>query len=203
MSTMFPKKPEAVPLYYAARLGFCDLAKHLIAEHPEHVNARGGEDVTMLHAAARAGHVDILSLLLEHGADMSSPGYFDGTPLHGSSLGGEVNAGQFLLDRGADINARDRGAFTPLFRAVANEDVETVRMLLERGARTDGPHDNAYDGAVLHRGVRAGNIQVLQLLLEHGADANARDKSGKTPSQLTEQQEIQELLSKYGTKSGE
>jgi hypothetical protein len=34
-----PEKPEAVPLYHAARLGFRDLAAHLIAEHPEHVNA--------------------------------------------------------------------------------------------------------------------------------------------------------------------
>ena len=42
MSTMSPEKPEAVPLYYAARLGFRDLAEHLIAKHPEHVNARGG-----------------------------------------------------------------------------------------------------------------------------------------------------------------
>ena len=38
-STMFSKKPETFPLYYAARLGFRDLAEHLIAKHPEHVNA--------------------------------------------------------------------------------------------------------------------------------------------------------------------
>ena len=38
-STMCSKKPETVPLYYAARLGFRDLAEHLIAKHPEHVNA--------------------------------------------------------------------------------------------------------------------------------------------------------------------
>ncbi len=36
MSTEHPKKPDVVPLYYAARLGFRDLAEHLIAEHPEH-----------------------------------------------------------------------------------------------------------------------------------------------------------------------
>jgi hypothetical protein len=40
MSTMFPEKPEVVPLYYAARFEFRDLAEQLIAEHPEHVNAR-------------------------------------------------------------------------------------------------------------------------------------------------------------------
>jgi hypothetical protein len=50
-ATMRPEEPEAVPLYYAARLGFRDLAERLIVEHPEHVNARGGFRVTPMHAA--------------------------------------------------------------------------------------------------------------------------------------------------------
>src|SRR6266849_1118474 len=65
MSTAPPEKPEAVPLYYAARLGFRDLAEHLIAKYPEHVNARGVDKVTPIHAAASAGHANILSLLTE------------------------------------------------------------------------------------------------------------------------------------------
>jgi hypothetical protein len=52
MTTIRPEKPEAVPLYYAARLGFRDLAEHLIAEHLEHVRARGGSQMTSTHAAA-------------------------------------------------------------------------------------------------------------------------------------------------------
>ena len=203
MSTKRPEKPEAVPLYYAAWLGFRDLAKHLIAEHPEHVNARGGINVTPMHAAAIAGHVDILSLLFEHGADLEGRDDSDRTPLHQASRIGKVEALEFLLDRGADIETQDRIGFTALFWAVNYGQIESVRMLLERGARTDGPHDSfiAFSGTVLHMGVRMGNIQVMRLLLEHGADVNARDKLGQTPSQLTNQQDILELLSKYGAKS--
>ena len=203
MSTMRPEKPEAVPLYYAARLGFRDLAEHLIAKHSEHVNASGGCEVTPMHAAAKAGHIDILTLLLEHGADMDGRGPYNRTPLHLASLYGKVEAGQCLLDHGADINSRDDGDWTPLYLAVRRGKVELVRMLLERGARTDGLHDKLFHGTVLHRGVREGNTQVLRLLLEHGAEVNARDKKGRTPSQLTGQQEILELLSKYGAESGE
>jgi len=56
MLTMRPGEPEAVPdlLYHATRLRFRDLAEHFIAEHPEHVNARGGLLVTPIHAAASA-----------------------------------------------------------------------------------------------------------------------------------------------------
>jgi len=208
MSTMRPEKPEAVPLYYAARLGLRDLAEHLIAKHPEHVNARGGLEVTPMHAAARAGLVDILSLLFEHGADLEGRDRYKCTPLHQASKNGEIEAEQCLLDRGANIDPRDNIGLTPLSWAVNNRHVGSVRTLLEYGARTDDPNDDRVyagyggPGTILHLGVSVGNIQVVRLLLEHGADVNAHDKSGRAPFQLTDQQEILELLSKYGAKSG-
>ena len=106
MSTAHPEEPEAVPLYYAAMLGLCDLAEHLIAKHPEHVNARGGREVTPMHAAAKAGHLNILLLLTEHGAVVNCRGIYGGTPLHRASENAKLEAGQVLLDRGADIDAR-------------------------------------------------------------------------------------------------
>jgi hypothetical protein len=72
MSTIHPTKPEAVPLYYAARLGFQDLVEHLIVECPQHVNARGGREMTPMHAVASGGHADILWSLQGHGADVGS-----------------------------------------------------------------------------------------------------------------------------------
>ena len=203
MDTKRPEKPKAVPLYHAARFGFRDLAEHLITEHPEHVNARGGQEVTPMHAAVTAGHVDILSLLLEHGADLEGRGRYDRTPLHQASRDGKVNVQQCLLDYGADIDARDNINFTPLFWALDKEHAESVQILLERGARTDAPNVPVYGGTVLHMGVRTSDTKVVRLLLDHGVDVNARDQSGKTPSQLTEQQEILELLSKYGATSVE
>jgi hypothetical protein len=74
MSTMRPKKPEVVRLYYATMLGFRDLAEHLIVKHLEHVNAKGGLEVTPLHVAASAEHTDILLLLIGHGTDVKGWG---------------------------------------------------------------------------------------------------------------------------------
>ena len=201
METMCPGKPEAVPLYYAAMLGFRDLAEHLIAEHPEHLNARGGSEGVLMHIAARRGHADILTLLLEHGADVDErDGGF--TPLHRASWKGKVEAGQCLLDRGADINAQDKYSNSPLRDAAVFGHVEFARMLLNRGARIDV--QDADLQTPLHNAVDRGHIQVVRLLLEHGADVNARDKSGNTPSQLASARripEIAELLSKYGAES--
>ena len=194
MSTMHPEKPEAVPLYYAVRFGFRDLAKHLITKHPEHVNARGGEEWIPLHVAVLEGHSDILLLLIEHGADVNGRGKFSDTPLNRAAQNGRLEAGQFLLDRGADVNAQDISNSTALIYAAALGHTKFARMLLERGAAID-----ARDFArmtPLHSATKNGRTEVVRLLLERGADPHVREKYGRTPSQLAPGHlEIIELLS--------
>ena len=202
MSTKCPEKPEAVPLYYAARLGFRDLAKHLIAEHPEHVNATGGNEMSPMHAAALAGHTNILSLLVEHGVDVRCRGIAGNTALHRTSQREKLEAGQFLLDCGADINARNNYRLTPLMYAAKRGFIEYVRMLLERGAAVDAR--SQFGTTALYWAIEGKKLEAVQLLLEHGADVNVRNESGTTPSQFASRrghQEIVELLSAYGAKS--
>ncbi|KAN0109894.1 Ankyrin repeat-containing domain protein [Russula decolorans] len=204
MSTMRPEEPGAVPLYHAARLGFGDLAKHLIVEHPDHVNAKGGRLETPMHAAVDAEHANILSLLIEHGADMEgqSEDMYNGTPLHLAAWLGRLGVGQCLLGRGANTSARDNGRDTPLINAVLRGHIEFARMLLEHGAVIDA--QNNYGETALYSAVRDGYTQAVQLLLERGADANVRDKEGDTPSKLASlygNQEIVELMSAYGAES--
>jgi hypothetical protein len=206
MSPMRPKEPEAVPLYYAARLGFRDLAQRLIVEHPEHVNARGGIDETPMHAAVKAGHANMLSLLIEHGADIEGQfrSTYRRTPLNRVALYGRLEVGQCLLDRGANINARDDLRYTPLINAVARGHVEFARMLLERGAVIDA--QDIGGKTALHYAAFFGHTQAVQLLLEHGADVNVRDKSDKTPSKVASSRgykEIVDLISAHGAGSVE
>jgi hypothetical protein len=199
MSSARPENPEAVPLYYAARLGFRDLAEHLIAKHPEYVNARGGYHVTPMHAAVSAGHANILPLLIGHGADVNVRDEANDTPLHQASINARLEAGQFLLDSGADINAVCEFHFTPLSHAAWEGNVEFARMLLERGAVIDALDSEGK--TPLHLAAENGRTEFARLLLERGAGVNLRDKSGKTPSQLAWRAEIVELLSAYGAES--
>ena len=202
MSTMRPEEPEAVPLYHAARLGFRDLAEHLIAEHPEHVNATGGYERTPMHAAASAGHTKVLSLLIEHGVDVECRGRAGRTALHLTSENANFEAGQFLLDCGADVNARNQANNTPLINAAARGFIEHAQMLLERGAAIDAR--GRLGRTPLHWAIDLFKPQAVPLLLEHGADVNVRDHSGDTPSSLALSngyQEIVELISTYRAKS--
>ena len=198
MSTIYPERPEAVLLYYASRLGFRGLAEHLIAEHPEHVNATGRYERTPMHAAASAGHTDILSLLIDHGADVERQDEEGYTGLHLTSQKGKLEAQQFLLDCGADINARDQYNNTPLTYTAERGFIEHARMLLKRGAAFDA--QGFLGRTPLHWAALNGKTQTVRLLLEYGADVNARDESGETPFDLASfngYEEIVELLVPY------
>ena len=167
MSTPRPEEPEAVPLYYAAMLGFRDLAEHLIAGHPEHVSAKGGSLGTPMHVAVRHERANILSLLLEHGVGVDEL-HARLTPLHRALLLGKLEAVQFLLDRGADISACARLVtdWTPLHFAVSVGDIQIVRVLLEHGADV-----NARDclGDTPSQCTR--QQEILELLSEYGAES--------------------------------
>jgi ankyrin repeat protein len=204
MWTMRPERPKAVPLYYAAMLGFRDLAEHLIAEHPQHVTVRGGEEVTPLHVAASAGHSDILSLLIEHGADVNGWGKSGDTALRRASKNGRLEVGRVLLNRGADVNVQASAGSTALTGAARWGHVEFARMLLDRGAMIDA---RAHLGRTsLHWAAQNGRTEVVRLLLERGADAHVRDEYGDTPSELGSRfgyHEIVELLSDCNVSSVE
>ena len=200
MSTMRPGKPEAVPLYCAAMLGLRSLAEHLIAKHPEHVNAEGGREMTPMHVAAFNGYSDVLSLLSEHGADVNGRGRYGDTPLLRATWNARLEAGRFLVDRGADIEARNNSNNGALIYATAWGFVEFTRMLLDSGAPIDARGN--YGRTALHWAAENGQTEIVRLLLEHGADIDVHDEDGDSPYQLASgrgHQEIVELLSEdYG-----
>ena len=57
---------------------------------------------------------------------------------------------------------------------------DLLRMLLEAGANPNIPGgDDNY--TPLHDAVEAGHVQIVELLIERGADKKLRDKIGRTP----------------------
>jgi hypothetical protein len=193
MATMSPGKPDAVPLYYAAFFGFRDLTARLLTKHPDDVHAKGGYEVTPLHASVYRGHSDVFSLLIEHFPNVDIKGEEGQTPLNVASWYGHLEIGKLLLDRGADVNACDDLDRTPLYVAAGMGQLTFARMLLENGAMINIPDWRT----PLHEASGNGHVEVVRLLLEHGADRNARDDGGRTPSEVALQYdlEIVQLLS--------
>jgi hypothetical protein len=205
-------KRGASPLYYAALCGFQDLVEKLIVKYPQHVNASAGCYVRPLVAALAGMHFRTAELLRHSGADPNVRGYVENTPLHSAAFYGDVEMVQEVLDLEADVNVRNKYGQTPLdysaltssaFRNVRTSPIllgNAARLLLNRGADINTTRtDDSW--TPLHTAVDSECIEVVRVLLEHGANLDAEDKQGRTPFTLAKENgynEIMKLLSEHG-----
>merc|ERR1719341_2360901 len=105
------------------------------------------------------------------------------TALQAAVIKGDETTVRQLLEAGACPNTRDFAGWTPLHEARGRP--ELVEMLLEAGALPSVP---AGDDRMtpLHEAASAGQVEVVRLLVRYGADREARDRMGRTPSQLAQ-----------------
>jgi ankyrin repeat protein len=157
-----------------------------LTKHPKTVNTRYYRKCeTALHAAARLGRDDLVSVLIAKGADLRA---LDGgglTPLGRAAWFRRVNVVTLLVKSGAPVNASRPTEQPPLYAAIGNSEfgdvesqLETMKVLLAAGA--DVNSRGLDDRTVLIRAVMGGsrNQRLIELLIERGADVRARDKQG-------------------------
>ena len=181
---------DGSPLYYAALLGFYDLAEHLIGKHPEQLNARGGLLVVPLVAALRGKHFKVAKLLHRHGADVDVRGAWGNTLLSSACDDELLDVVRWLIKHGADgadVHTRSGTGtgWTPLQIAAYSGCLQLFQVLLEHNPDINAQND--LGECPLHRAARPFNkhdrdyLDIMQLLLNLGADPNARDYDGSTP----------------------
>ena len=78
-------------------------------------------------------------------------------------------------------NACAADGHTPLGLAAFFATASTARLILERGGQVGAAARNEMKVQPLHAAVAARNAETMALLLEHGADPNARQQIGYTP----------------------
>ena len=174
---------DALPLYYASLGGFYELVEHLVGKHPEHINARGGRMVTPLVAALRGKYFEVAELLHRHGADVNVLGKNKITPLHVACADELVDIMHWLLDHGAGMNVLNKWLYTPLHVAANCGRLQSARTLIEHNA--DIHIQGKYGRSPLHvaamHWIKHDQDDVIQVLLDHGANPNARDDNNATP----------------------
>jgi uncharacterized protein len=108
------------------------------------------------------------------------------------------------LAAGADINATDKNGVTALHHAVRFRSPAAVQALLEQGANVNQRCKRS-GSTPLHRAVTstgapgtAGKqseaIQIIEILLRHGADPSIRNRAGKTAAEYVRDEAMRRLL---------
>ena len=101
---------------------------------------------------------------------------------------------QRLLENGAKVNEKDKNGMTPLHWATTNANYKAIGILLEFGAAVNvksarggwTPLHFALAGGSPYALVpdTEGDGGILKLLLDNGANPNAKDDDGETPVDL-------------------
>jgi uncharacterized protein len=114
-----------------------------------------------------------------------------------ASLGKVKRLRELLDDDPGLATARSDDDFTALHYAAFFDGPEAAQLLLERGADVNAFADNELGVHPLNSVAAAGRADVARVLLEHGADPDARTRSGHSPLDAAEANgdtELAELL---------
>ena len=165
------------------------------------VEALNEERKTALHIAAEYGHTNILRLLLDHGAivDPQEAGQSYQTPLLIAIANGHHDSVQLLIQRGADVDRHSTFHGSPLMKPIYRRHEDIVSLLLESGAdRNTVIYVCGYRRNALHQTVCAPSsfgFKNSRLLVEKGANIEAKNLKGKTPLLLAVELALVDMVS--------
>ena len=166
--------------------------------------------LTPLLFATRQGDLETVKVLLQAKADVNETSEFGWTALLDATQNRFYRVGVYLLDHGADPNLANAGGWTPLYIATDNRNIEGgdyptrkpdmdhlefIRRLLAAAAKTNlrmrsstetrtvFTHQwlNEEGATPFLRAAQSGDLVLMKLLLEHGADPSIATDHNVTP----------------------
>ena len=196
------------PLVTAARLEHEELLNLFLDAKCEIDRGRGKEGKSALQWAATYGDLSIVKKLYKHGADVNWVGPFFQSALHYATIANKAKVVEWLLSKGAEVTVNGEGR-SPLHIACVKGYFEIVKPLIKSGCEVDTYDsfaftpfslaclrghleivqymmENARAGTVfnvedaLHRAAECGHLEVLEFLIQKGADVNSLNTVGES-----------------------
>lgn len=146
----------------------------LLLDHGADVNARSDDGRTaLIIAAGQIGSAPVVRLLLDHGANPSDKVPAGGlTPLAEAARAGAGSALSLLVERGADVKSAGVAALASALRSDCGLCLETLLPLMDSKAVSNA--------MVSAQSLPAQDAKKIRLLLDHGADVNTKDGTGRS-----------------------
>mmetsp|Transcript_19704 Transcript_19704/g.30843 ORF Transcript_19704/g.30843 Transcript_19704/m.30843 type:complete len:388 (-) Transcript_19704:136-1299(-) len=130
---------------------------------------------TLLHFAAREGHVECGRMILQYGANVDAKNNYGYTPLHLAALQDRIEFGKMLIEHNADMDAGDEQGDRPLHIAVREDHSQFAKMLLESGANFMLKEDLGF--LPLHFSKSAAMEEVLLGYYREGSELKPKGQS--------------------------
>ncbi|MEQ6342905.1 MAG: ankyrin repeat domain-containing protein [Gammaproteobacteria bacterium] len=145
-------------------------------------NAADRAGFTALYSAAGSDYgLSTAAALLSHGAKPNAKNMHGGTALHQAASQGAIKIIELLLANKADVNAGNNEGYTPLHGAVSygkNDTRKTVVEILIKGGANVNAKTTRDGETPFHKAIARGDVEIVKLLLNYGADVNAVSKYG-------------------------
>ncbi|MDD9900682.1 MAG: ankyrin repeat domain-containing protein [Alphaproteobacteria bacterium] len=140
-------------------------------------NKVGDDGYTRLQRAIYYNDASKIKRLIEKGANVNYSGRKIHPPLHMALLEDKQDVARILIAAGADISAPDAYGQTPLHYAAALGQESIVMTLLKMNANPNAQDDKG--NTPLHS-VSVAAPQIIDMLVENGAEINAKNMHGNT-----------------------
>jgi ankyrin repeat protein len=170
---------------------------------------KDGGALTALTYAARANDLESVKVLLAAGVDVNQTSGYGWSPLLVATQNRYYKLGEYLLEHGANPNLANKGGWTPLYLATDNRNIENgdypvrradvdhlefIKLLLDKGANVNARVKDSTEirtvftnqwldenGATAFlRASQSGDVELMKLLLAHGADPKIATVLGVT-----------------------
>jgi len=143
-------------------------------------------------------NIDMIKLLLDYGASVNTIDSDGRTCLHVTSTLGDLEIFSLLTKYNSNLEAVDNNGSTPLLTATWHDKINILKYLLnENVCRID--HQDKQGATALSIASQKGNYEIVNELLQHGAQIYA---SSRNPIKLAHQSghtEIVKLLQQWTT----